>query len=109
VNFSSNLSNHFIGNLTFSNPLPDIQNLQTNGLPVGVTASFSNDTLVLNGAVSSMRTVFFTIDKNVPAGTYLVNLSVALSFGYGNFGSQLPFFMTIWNGTGQWPPPPSAG
>jgi hypothetical protein len=80
VNFSSNLSNHFIGNLTFSNPLPDIQNLQTNGLPVGVTASFSNDTLVLNGAVSSTRTVFFTIYKNAPTGTYLVNLNVALSF-----------------------------
>jgi hypothetical protein len=108
VNFSSNLQNHFIGNITFSNPLPDIQNLQTNGLPVGVTASFSNDTLVLNGAVSSTRTVFFTIDRNAPAGTYLVSLGAAFA-GYGVIGSQLSFFLTIWNGTGQWPPPPSAG
>ena len=108
VNFLSNLQNHFIGNLTFSNPLPGIQNLQTNGLPVGVTASFSNDTLVLNGAVSSTRTAFFTIDKNAPAGTYLVSLNAAFA-GYGVFGSQLSFFLTIWNGTGQWPPPPSAG
>ena len=95
VNFSSDFQNSFITSLTFSNPLSGLQDLSPNGLPPGVSASFSDATLALQGGASTTRTVLLTIEPNAPAGTYLMYLNT------------LPFFLTVWNGIGQWPPPPS--
>jgi hypothetical protein len=105
VNFASNFENYFVANLTFSNPLPNLQNLSPNGLPPGVSASFSNNTIALQGAVSTTRTIFLTIKADAPTGTYLLYLNTVLP----SLLVPVPFFFTIWNGTGQWPPPPSVG
>ncbi len=95
VNFTSN--SNYIANLTLSNPLSGLQGLSANGLPQGVSARFSNTTLALQGGTSTTRTIMLTIEADAPAGTYLM------------YVDNLPFFLTVWNGAGQWPPPPSVG
>jgi hypothetical protein len=108
VSFSENFENYFVANLAFSNPLPRIQDLSPDGLPPGVSASFSDSTLTPSGADNVTRTIFLTVDNNAPQGTYLINLNEVPSDLLAA-GGQLSFFLTIWNGTGLWPPPPSVG
>jgi len=108
VTFSENFENYFVANLSFSNPLPGLQDLSPDGLPPGVSARFSNSTLTSAGASNATRTIFLTIDNNAPQGTYLINLNVVTSDIQAG-GGQLTFFLTVWSGTGQWPPPPSVG
>jgi hypothetical protein len=108
VSFSANFENYFVANLTFSNPLPGIQDLSPDGLPPGVSASFSNSTLTPSAGGNATRTIFLAIDSDAPQGTYLMNLNEAPSDILAA-GGQLSFFLTVWNGTGPWPPPPSVG
>jgi hypothetical protein len=108
VSFSENFENYFVASLSFSNPLPGIQDLSPDGLPLGVSARFSSSTLTHSGTGNATRTIFLTIDNNAPQGTYLINLNVVTSDIQAG-GGQLSFFLTVWSGTGQWPPPPPVG
>jgi hypothetical protein len=108
VSFSENFENYFVANLSFSNPLPGLQDLSPDGFPPGVSASFSSSTLTPAGASNATRTIFLTIDNDAPQGTYLINLNVVTSDIQAG-GGQLSFFLTVWSGAGQWPPPPSVG
>jgi len=104
VNFSSNVSFSIVEYLNFT-ALP-IQGFGSNGLPVGVTASYSNDTVVTSGAIpNATRSIFFTISDSAPAGTYLVTMSPVAPY-YPDLVEPVSFLLTIWNGIGQWPGPP---
>ncbi len=106
VSFSANFENYFAADLNFSNPLPGLQDLSPDGLPPGVSASFSNGILTHSGTGNATRTLFLTIDDSAPQGTYLINLN-EVPTNILAAGGQYSFFLTIWNGNGDWPPPPS--
>ncbi|MGH9919734.1 MAG: hypothetical protein ACRD6W_12830, partial [Nitrososphaerales archaeon] len=105
LNISSTIGNYVNATLAFSNPLPGLQSLSANGLPPGVSASFSNSTLALPGYANATRTIFLTVDANAPPGTYLLDMS-PVSPDLPGIVDQVPFFLSIWNGVGQLPPPP---
>ena len=106
VNFSSTISNYVNASLQFSNPSLALQDLPPTGLPPGVSAAFSNSTLDLPGYTSATRTVFFRVDSSAPPGTFVISLG-AISPESGGIVDSVIFFLTVWNGTGQWPSPPS--
>jgi hypothetical protein len=108
VNFSSAIGNYVNASLQFSNPLRGLQTLSTDGLPPGVSATFSNSTLALPGYANATRTIFFSVDASAPSGTYLVSLS-PVSPELPGAVIPVSFFLTVWDGVGQWPPPPSFG
>jgi hypothetical protein len=105
VKFSSTIQNYVAANLAFSNPMPGLQDFASNGLPPGVSASFSNRTLTLAGAAGATRTVMLTIDRSAPSGTYLVSLN-AVPPDLRAAATSVSFFLTVWDGMGQFPPPP---
>src|SRR5947209_2720744 len=105
IHFSSNIQNHNTAILAFSLPLPRLQSLSPTGLPPGVSGRFSNDTLTLAGAVSATRTLTLSIDGSAPSGTYLVNLN-AVPPDLQGAATSVAFFLTVWDGAGQFPPPP---
>jgi hypothetical protein len=70
------------------------------GRPPGVTVSFSSNPVAVNPTSSTTCMIFFAVEVDAPPGTYLVNVKPV-----SGLFPQLPFLLTIWNGTGQWPPP----
>jgi len=107
VNFTSGIGNYVNASLQFSNPLPGLQALSSDGLPPGVSATFSNSTLALPGYTNATRAISFTLGPSAPSGTYLVSISPVSPEFPGIVGS-VTFFLTVWDGAGQWPAPPSS-
>jgi hypothetical protein len=106
---TSNLSSPFNITLSFANPTPSIQNLSSNGNPPGVSLQFSKPNLVLprNGAVSTAFLI--SVAGNAAAGTYLIELAETSIFpgsGTTQTNEVLLFYLSVWNGAGEWPPPP---
>lgn len=92
---------------SFSNPLPGLQDLSADGLPGGVSAQFLTPSVVVPANGTGVATISISADKNAPSGTYLMKLNAAWSSPAGA-QSAVIFLLTIWDGTGQWPPPPDA-
>jgi len=93
---------------SFSNPFPDaVQNISSSGAPPGVSFQFSNPNLVLQTGRSANTTLLISVDEDAPSGTYFIELEplqspVSQLVG----GNVIDVFLTVWNGVGQWPPPP---
>jgi hypothetical protein len=109
LNFSSTMTESLNATLTLANPLPGIESLSSDGAPQGVSIQFEPPALVVPGNESTITPLTVTVDKNAPSGTYLIEVSANL---YGPQGapqgtSEVLFFLSVWNGTGQWPPPPT--
>ena len=92
---------------SFSNPLPGVQVLSADGLPAGVSAQFLTPSVVVPANGTAVGAISISADKNAPSGTYLMKLSAAWSSPAGG-QSSVVFLLTVWNGAGQWPPPPGA-
>jgi hypothetical protein len=92
---------------SFSNPLPSLQDLSADGLPAGVSAKFLTPSVVLPPNWTAVAAISISADKNAPSGTYLMKLNAAWS-SPAEGQSGVIFLLTVWNGAGQWPPPPGA-
>jgi hypothetical protein len=92
---------------SFSNPLPGLQDLSAEGLPAGVSAQFLTPSVVVPPNGTGAAAISITADENAPPGTYLMELNAAWSSPAGA-QSGVIFLLTVWNGAGQWPPPPGA-
>jgi hypothetical protein len=93
---------------SFSNPFPDsVQNISSSGAPPGVSLQFSNPNLVLQTDRPAETTLLIAVDENAPPGTYFIELQPLQSPASQIVGGNvIDFFLTVWNGVGQWPPPP---
>jgi hypothetical protein len=107
INFSYNGPAYVVASLDFYILPTDSRNPPPVGLPPGGTISFSDNAVAVNATTSTTRTIFFAVEGDARPGTYLVIVS-PVHADAGLF-AQLPFLLTIWNGTGEWPPPPSVG
>jgi hypothetical protein len=65
-----------------------------------VTVSFSDNAVAVNASISTTRTIFFAVEGDAPPGTYLLNVNPVCVEDPGLF-AQLPFLLTVWNGTGE--------
>jgi len=96
--------------LSLANPLPAFQNFSSDGSPPGVSLQFSTPTLaLLPGNGSAYATLLLSVDKNAPSGTYLIETDAkyfSQQYGVLTGDIQLMFFLSVWDGSGQWPPPP---
>lgn len=104
LNFSSNLPNSIDVNFSFVNPLGNFQTLSSGDLPSGVSIHFASPTVVVPSNGTASTTMEISAAANARSGTYL--LQVVASSG-SQFSTSTTFFITIWNGSGQWPPPPN--
>jgi hypothetical protein len=93
--------------LSFSNPLRGLQDLSADGLPAGVSAQFLTPSVVVPPNGTGVAAISISADENAPSGTYLMKLNAAWSSPAGG-QSGVIFLLTVWNGAGQWPPPPGA-
>jgi hypothetical protein len=98
-------------NLTMVNPLPDAQNLDTNSNPPGVSIRFAEQQVLVPGTGSSQVTLLFSAQNSAPQGTYLLKANFSYIYPSWNQPARgnLLFLLTVWNGEGQWPPPPIIG
>jgi hypothetical protein len=96
--------------LSFANPLLGFQNFSSDGSPPGLSLQFSSPTLaLLPGNGSAYATLLLSVDKNAPSGTYLIETDAkyfSQEYGVLTGDIQLMFFLSVWDGSGKWPPPP---
>ncbi|MGH9918244.1 MAG: hypothetical protein ACRD6W_05150 [Nitrososphaerales archaeon] len=109
LNFSSTMTNGVDGTLSFTNPLPGIESLASNGVPQGVSFQFEPQSLVVPENGSANTKLLLSVSDGAPSGTYLIEVNAKL---YGPQGSSqgtssILFFLSVWNGAGEWPPPPT--
>jgi hypothetical protein len=106
LNSTNYVSNTGTLTLAFANPLPGIQNFSSSGLPPGVSARLSGQTLAFQGAESLLTDVSLSVAPTAPSGTYLLEIvGTANDFSNSVF-LEMPFFLSVWNGTAPWPAPP---
>jgi hypothetical protein len=105
LNSSNSFSNMGTLTLAFANPLPGLQNLSNTGLPPSVSARLSDQTLAFQGAGSLLTNVSFSVAPTAPSGTYLLEI-LGTANGSNSLWLVVPFFLSVWNGTGPWPAPP---
>jgi hypothetical protein len=105
LNFSSNYDVEEDANFSFVNLLSTLQTLLPNGLPPGVSIQTSPKSLVIPGNGQTQVNLSISVDQSAPEGTYLVDLHAEPSDPLQN-EVNIYFFLSIWNGIGQWPPPP---
>lgn len=106
LNFSSTLTKDVNATMSFSNPLPGFQTLSSNGLPDGVSIQFSRGTFIVPGNGSRATTLLISVDGSAPSGTYLIRVNATLFNPQWAGEDEVMFFLSVWDGTGQWPPPP---
>jgi hypothetical protein len=96
---------------SFSDPFGyPVENLSSSGAPPGVAFRLSNPDLVLQPNLSANTTLFVSVDEDAPAGTYFILLQPTQSPASQIVGGNVIFFfLSVWNGAGQWPPPPLIG
>jgi hypothetical protein len=106
LNFTSTITNNnFNVTLSSSNPLPGIQILSsTDGLPQGVSFRFTKQSMIIPQNGSTTSQLLITVDRNAPSGTYLIEVDGMLAGQPG--AMKILFFLTVWDGHGEWPPPP---
>ena len=111
LNFSSTRTEGISATLSSTNPLPGIEALSQSGIPQGVSFQFGPQTLVVPADGSKSTQLLITVDKNAPSETYLIEVNAALQNPQGNpqGTSEILFFLSVWSGAGQWPPPPTIG
>lgn len=107
VNFTSSFPDRTmnISLQSFSNPLHAFQSLSSDGLPSAVSARFLTPNVAVPANGTSDATITISVSENAPPGTYLLELNAAWSNPAGG-QSSVTFLLTVWNGTGIWPPPP---
>ena len=93
-------------NLSFADPLPDLQSLSSAAVPPGVSLQFSNSTMALPSNGTASATLLISVDKNAPSGTYLLEVDATNTGPYLQGKIQVLFFFSVWKGSGEWPPPP---
>jgi hypothetical protein len=95
----------------FSNPFRyPFENLSSSGAPPGVAFQFSNPDLILQPNRSANTTLLISVNDSAPTGTYFMLLEPIQSPGSQIVGGNVIFFfLSVWNGVGQWPPPPLIG
>ncbi len=108
LNFSSTMTADLNATLSFANPLPGVQSLSQGGVPQGVSLQFERQALVVPGGSWTGTRLLVSVDKSAPAGTYLLEVSETIHNPQGTsmVAASVLFFLTVWNGTGEWPPPP---
>jgi hypothetical protein len=96
---------------SLANPFPSfIQNISSDGSPPGVSFQFMKPTLVLLSNRSSNTTLLISVDRSAPSGTYFIQLQPKQSPSSQLVGgNSIFFFFSVWDGAGQWPPPPLLG
>jgi hypothetical protein len=92
---------------SFSSAFRDpVQNLSSSGAPPGVSFQFSNPSLVLSKGPAN-TTLLISIGEDAPSGTYFILLQPLQSPASQIVGGNVVFFfLSVWDGVGQWPPPP---
>jgi hypothetical protein len=93
---------------SFSNPLPAFQSLSAEGLPPEVSARFLTPSVAVPANGTGVEVISLSANSTASSGTYLLMLNAAWSSPAGGQSSTL-FLLTVWNGTGTWPPPPTIG
>lgn len=88
------------------NPLSGYQNSSSDGSPPGISFQFLRPTLSLVSNSSAYATLSISVDRNAPSGTYLIEVDATYPSTDLEGRIQLFFFLSIWDGLGQWPPPP---
>jgi hypothetical protein len=108
LNFSSTLTEEVNATFSFANPLLGIESLSSNGVPQGVSFQFETQSLAVPGNGRASTQLMISVAKNAPPGTYLVEVDAILHNPDGTeWGtSGVLFFLSVWDGAGQWPPPP---
>jgi hypothetical protein len=105
LNFSSSFDVEVDANFSFANLLPTAQNLLPNGLPSGVAIQASSKSLAIPSNGQTKVILSISVEQSAPEGTYLVDLKAEPSNSLQN-EVNIFFFLSIWNGIGQWPAPP---
>ncbi len=108
LNFSSTLAQNLSATLSLVNPLPKLESLP-NGLPAGISIQFTPKAFAVPALVSVDTQLTISVSQNAPAGTYLLDINATLynSDGTQWGGSGVVFLLSVWDGSGQWPPPPT--
>lgn len=110
LNFSSTINSAAKVNLSFVDPFPSFESLASNGLPTGVTIVPSSSSIVIPSNGQAPVELTISVDQSASAGTYLIGLKIAIiasNWGQPNEGVDVIFVLSVWNGEGQWPAPPS--
>lgn len=109
LNFSSTIGSATKANFSFANPFPSFQSLPSNGLPAGVTIVSSSSSIVIPSNGQALVELTIKADQSAPAGTYLIGLKITmLASDWGQPSESVSVFvLSVWNGAGQWPPPPN--
>ncbi len=92
---------------SFSSAFRDpVQNLSSSGAPPGVSFQLSNPSLVLSRGPAN-TTLLISVGEDAPSGTYFILLQPLQSPASQIVGGNVVFFfLSVWDGVGQWPPPP---
>jgi len=98
LNFSSTMKSAENISLLFTNPFPSLERLSTDSLPKGVSANFSDHSLLVPADSDSATTIDFSATREAQIGTFVLEIESSTGFYY--------FIISVWNGVGQWPPPP---
>jgi len=108
LNFSSTVDSQVNATFSFFNPLPGFQSLQPKGLPEGVTITTASSLSVPGNGQARMNMVI-SASQSTPTATYLIGLKATLyDANWTQPGeTEVYFFLTLWNGNGQWPAPPN--
>jgi hypothetical protein len=98
-------------NLTVVNPLLDVQSLEVNSNPPGVSIRFAKQQVSVSANGSSQVTLLISAQDGVPQRTYLMEANFSYIYPSWNQPARgnLLFLLTVWNGEGPWQPPPIIG
>lgn len=87
-----------------------VQNVSSSGSPPGVAFGLSTPDLALQSGRSADTALLISVDQNATVGTYFIILEPVQSPASQVVGGNvIYFFLSVWNGIGQWPPPPLIG
>jgi len=104
---AGNMQNPLSVSFSFSSAFRDsVQNVSSSGEPPGVSFQFSNPSLVLSKGPAN-TTLLISVNEGAPSGTYFILMQPLQSPASQIVGGNVIFFfLSVWDGVGQWPPPP---
>lgn len=94
--------------LSMLNPLPGFQSLATDNTPNGVSIRFEEPQILVPNDREAEVKVNISAEPDSPQKTYLLEIHATYFLGRDKpFHGLTRFFLTVWDGQGEWPEPPT--
>lgn len=94
--------------LSVLNPLPSFQSLGTDNTPKGVSIRFDEQQILVSNDREAEVKVYISAESDAPQKTYLLEIHATYFLGWEKpYRGLIRFFLTVWDGEGEWPESPT--